>query len=136
MLPKRRFWKPEQKIGRVFSMHFSGVRVLYLGNDSLKSTETPNRLFRFPKSSFREHKIAQLFAATRRDKAHQPIYDELYTPKSSFVSIKFEHAPCACSGCTITKLPHFSTFDTLVVPLPVMSRLALCVNSIVLAGTL
>ena len=84
MLPKRRFWKPEQKIGRVFSRHFSGVRVLYLGNDSLKSTETPNLLFRFPKSSFGEHKITQLFTATRRDKAHQPIYDELYAPKRRF----------------------------------------------------
>ena len=62
MLPKRRFWKTEQKIGRVSAhgKYFSMVWAQDLGYNPLKlRRKETNRLFRFPKSSFGEHPIVE-----------------------------------------------------------------------------
>ncbi len=59
MLPKRRFWKIEQKIGRAFSMQFSLPRSPNRVLTPLKSTSKMHArtLFCLPKSSFGEHKL-------------------------------------------------------------------------------
>ena len=59
MLPKRRFWKSEQKMKCAFSTWFSRMWVLDLGDEPLKS-QSKLRISSFvflPKSSFGEHKL-------------------------------------------------------------------------------
>ncbi len=68
MLPKRRFWKTEQKIGRAFSMQLSMPRSpnRVLTHLKVLRKRTPDLLFCLPKSSFGEHKVSNAFSANTR----------------------------------------------------------------------
>ena len=68
MLPKRRFYKSGQKIGRVFSMHLQPFLAQIEYSHAWKEPwkDTADLLFRLPKSSFGEHKHYKMITKDSR----------------------------------------------------------------------